>query len=137
MIPAILLLASAGMYQSADTLSEISKGSALFRGCQAEIRLMKLPGLKKARESDLLNGAFCIGYLNGFTADLNRTNTICANHVAMGWLVVAYVAYMKKNPNLLVEDRAVGLDLALQDAYPCAAHPAPNTDASDPSRAAL
>ena len=83
---------------------------------------MDLPSLSKASQPDLIHGSYCVGFLNGFTGNLDATNhTICTNGASMGSVVRAYVAFMDKNPSLLQEDRRIGLRLALQEAYACPA----------------
>ncbi len=139
--PMLLLgLASSGLHPSANAisgLSELSKGSALYRVCQAEARLMDLPSLVSAASSDLLNGSYCVGYLNGFVANLDRSAAICPQEVPIGVLVRVYVAFMAKNPDLLEKDRRMGLNLALRDAYPCPTETKPGLEASAMSRSAL
>ena len=101
-----------------------SKGVSLFRGCQAEMRLMALGALEEAPPIDLINGAYCIGYLNGFTAGLPPESlSVCTRADSMGGMVRAYVSYMERNPALLEEDKRVGLRRALEAAYPCPAAP--------------
>jgi hypothetical protein len=120
MLAPLFLLALTGPLRPADTSPEISKGAALVRGCQAELRLMALPSFEGVTQGDLIQGAYCVGYLNGFTGGLDPAKAaICTHHDSMGSLVRAYVAYMEQNPHLLEEDKRVGLFLALQNAYPC------------------
>ncbi|HLI78130.1 MAG TPA: Rap1a/Tai family immunity protein [Acidobacteriaceae bacterium] len=122
MLFAPLLFALATPAAHADPAPDPSKGAALLRGCQAEVRLMELPSLSSAEPIDLINGAYCVGYLNGFTAGLTpATAAICTGEDSMAALVRAYVRFMERNPKLLDEDKRVGLRLALQEAYPCPA----------------
>ncbi len=125
----LLLLSTAGQPPAADPVAELTKGSALYRVCRAELRLMDLPSLGSASQSDLLNGSYCVGYLNGFVANLTRQTPICTNSAPVSSLVRAYVAYLDKHPDLLAEDRRVGLGLALADTFPCPAEEHP----TDPS----
>jgi hypothetical protein len=91
-----------------------------MRGCQAEMRLMALPTLEDAPPLDLINGAYCIGYLNGFVAALPSANaSICPKGASMGELVRSYVEYMQRNALMQDEDKRLGLRLALEAAYPC------------------
>ncbi len=86
------------------------------------MRLMGVSSLEEAPQIDLINGAYCIGYLNGFTAALAPDATpICTHQESMAAMVRAYVTYMDQNPTLLDEDKRVGLRLALQSAFPCSA----------------
>ena len=136
--PMLLLgLANSGLHPSADAISELSRGSALYRVCQAEVRLMNLPSLVSAASSDLLNGSYCVGYLNGFVANLNRSAAICPQEVPIGALVRVYVAFMAKNPDMLEKDKRMGLNLALREAYPCPAEDKPGPDTTATSRSAL
>ena len=117
--PLLLLASTLNPPPAPDPVRELSKGSALYRVCQAEIRLMNLPSLTKASQSDLLNGSYCVGYLNGFVANAEIKTTICPESAPMGDLVRAYVHFLDKNPNLLGQDRRLGLGLALEEAFPC------------------
>lgn len=81
---------------------------------------MALPTLEDAPPLDLINGAYCIGYLNGFVAALPAANpAICTKQAPMGDLVKSYVDYMQRNPPMQDEDKRLGLRLALEAAYPC------------------
>lgn len=95
---------------------------------------MDLPSITKATQSDLLNGSYCVGYLNGFVANLTTQTEICTDSAPMSALVRAYLAYLDKNPDLLVEDRRVGLNLALRDAFPCPLKAAPGYAQAGTSR---
>ncbi len=115
MLAALLLLGSVG--PTDDASRELNKGAALYRTCRAEIRLMDLPSLAVATERDLIDGSYCVGYLNGFTGTLNVP--VCTQNAPMGTVVRAYVAYMDRYPQLLDRDRRLGVQRALQDTYPC------------------
>ena len=117
-------LAASAAGRPADAGRELFKGAALYRTCQAEMRLMELPSLSAARQPDLIDGSYCVGFLNGFTGNLNAArNEVCPGSASMGEVVRTYVAYMDRNPKLMTEDRRVGLRLALQEAYPCPVSP--------------
>ena len=126
MLGPALLLALAGPARAADPVAELSKGSALYRVCQAEVRLMNLPSLTEATQSDLLNGSYCVGYLNGYIANPRPAPAACIGGVATGTLIQVYVSFMDKNPDLLDQDRNLGLNRALHEAYPCPVDPAPH-----------
>ena len=115
---------------AADPVAELSKGSALYRVCQAEVRLMDLPSLDKASQSDLLNGSYCVGYMNGFVANLTTQAEICPQSAPMSELVRAYVDFIEKHTELLTEDRRLGVSLALRIAFPCPGKAAPPLSAS-------
>lgn len=134
LVPLLLFASALSSPPAADPVTELSKGSALYRVCRAEVRLMDLPSLSKASQSDLLNGSYCVGYLNGFVANLPQRTSICTHSAPMGELVRAYVGFLDKNPDLLAEDRRVGLDLALREAFPCPANQAPATKDTGLSR---
>ena len=119
MLASALLLVLAGTPGTAGAVAEMSKGSALYRVCQAEVRLMDLPDLRKATQSDLLNGAYCVGYLNGYLSNLHPTAAVCTGGATTGSLVRAYVDFMAKNPGMLEQDQKIGLAMALSDAYRC------------------
>ena len=118
-------------------LSQLSKGSALYRVCQAEVRLMDLPSLVSAASSDLLNGSYCVGYLNGFVANLNRSTAICPEEVPIGALVRVYVAFMAKNPDMLEKDKRMGLNLALRESFPCPVETKPGPETTPTLRSGL
>lgn len=83
---------------------------------------MELGSLADASEADLINGAYCIGYLNGFAANLTSGRTTnCAPEGSMGQMVRFYVRYMEKNPSLLDMDKRVGLRKALEESFACEA----------------
>lgn len=114
----LAFLASPG--PTADSGQDITRGAALLRGCQAELRLMQPGVLPAAAQGDLVNGAYCVGYLNGFISNLSAPHgTICLENQPMGSLVGAYVGFMEQNPRLLEEEKRVGLRLALESAFPC------------------
>ena len=123
--------------RTADAVAELSKGSGLYRVCQAEVRLMDLPSLTTATQSDLLNGSYCVGYLNGYVANLQPVKAVCPGGAATGALVRNYVNFMEKNPDLLEQDRRLGLSLALRDAYPCPVETLPGTGAPSSSQTVL
>ena len=103
-----------------EAVREITKGSALLRSCQAEIRLMELPSIAQASQPDLVDGTFCVGFVNGYTGNLGGSSApICTKGANMGEVVRAYVAYMGKHPDLLDKDRGSGFREALQAMYPC------------------
>ena len=124
MLASTLLLVLAGT-QSADAIAELSRGSALYRVCQAEVRLMDLPDLSKATQSDLLNGAYCVGYVNGFLSNLHPAAAVCTGGVTAGTLVRAYVEFMERNPAMMDQDRKTGLEMALTDTYHCSLNRSP------------
>ena len=118
--PTLLLLLTAATHLSADTAPDPAKGATLLHGCQAELRLLNLPSLDQAPPIDLIDGAYCIGYLNGFLAGLSPAS-VCTRQQTMAALVTAYVHYMETHPELEDQDKRTGLRLALQNAYPCPA----------------
>ena len=122
MIALALLLATVVTGKAEDATRDVVKGAALYKSCQAEVRLIDLPDISQATQPDLIDGSFCVGFVNGFTGNLSGAKIgICTNGASMGVVVKAYVAFMDKNPKLMDEDRRVGLGMALQSAYPCPA----------------
>lgn len=120
MVAPALLLALLTAGGRPDATREVFKGSALFHTCQAEVRLMELPSLTTAARKDLIDGTYCVGYLNGFLANLTSVQTsICTNDASMGAVVRAYVDFMTANADLLEEDRRLGVRRALQRSFPC------------------
>ena len=120
MLVPLLLLSATSLSPNSGSGHDPSKGASLFRGCQAEVRLMGLGSLEDAPPIDLINGAYCVGYLNGFTAGLPvNPVSICTHERDLGTMIRSYVSYMERNTPLLDEDKRVGLRLALEEAYPC------------------
>lgn len=120
MVPAILWFAAIAAGSSADPDVTTAKGAALYRGCQAELRLMEPGALSQASQGDLVNGTYCVGYLTGFLANLpTSSSSICPGDRPMGMVVRAYVEYLDKNQQLLEQDKRLGLLLALEAAFPC------------------
>lgn len=118
--PGLLLLLSAAALPP-DVPSDATKGAALLHGCQAELRVMSAgPSLEKAEVADLINGAYCVGYLNGFLTGIKPgPSSICVADDNMGDLVRAYVRFMERTPQMADEDKKLGLRLALEEAFPC------------------
>ena len=122
MVALALLLTTVVTGKAEDATREIVKGSALYKSCQAEVRLIDLPDISQATQPDLIDGSFCVGFVNGFTGNLSGVKVgICTNGASMGVVVKTYVAFMDKHPKLMDEDRRIGLGMALQSAYPCPA----------------
>lgn len=119
MLPFWLLIL--GTAASPDAVHTITKGTALYHSCQAEVRLMDLASLSQAKQPDLVDGSFCVGFVNGFTGNLGANTITCTHGASVATVVRAYVTFMASNPQLLEEDRRVGLRMALQNAFPCAA----------------
>lgn len=81
---------------------------------------MQPDGLRTAEQADLVNGAYCVGYVNGFISNLAPgPASICIENRPLADLVTAYVSFMDRNPKWLEEDKRVGLRLALEGAFPC------------------
>lgn len=126
MLVTALLFATVVTGRADDATREIVKGAALYKSCQAEMRLMEAKDLSQATQPDLIDGSFCVGFVNGFTGNLSGAKVgVCTDGSSMGAVVKAYVAYMEKNPRLMNEDRRIGLGLALRGAYPCPASEEP------------
>ena len=115
----LLVLSAAAL--PPDMPANPAKGAALLHGCQAELRVMSAgPSLEKVEVTDLINGAYCVGYLNGFLTGIKPGgNSICVADDNMGDLVRAYVHYMERTPQMADKDKKLGLRLALEDAFPC------------------
>ena len=120
-MPALsLFLLLTATHVIADAAPDPSKGSSLLHGCRAEVRLMNLPRLDQAHSVDLIDGAYCSGYLTGFLAGLSPAS-VCSDQESMGALFNTYVHYMEIHPELEDQDKRIGLRLALGNAYPCPA----------------
>ena len=132
-MPLPLLLLAALLPAVPDVSVTTTKGASLLQGCQAELRLTASDALASPAEGDLVSGSYCIGYVNGFIANLpDDRASICTREQPMMALVQVYVRFMEQNPKLLGEDKRVGLRLALEDAFPC-----PSTAALSPRRMGL
>ncbi len=116
---ALLLLFATHTRLSSEAVPEAAKGATLLGGCQAEVRLMQRDTLQQAASPDLINGSYCVGYVSGFLAGLTPASSVCTHEQPMAAVVWAYVDYMEHNPQLLEEDKRVGLRLALEKAFPC------------------
>ena len=121
-----LLFALTVVRTPTDGARDVLKGAALYHACQAEVRLMDLPSLTAGKEPDLIDGAFCAGFINGFTgmeAESKTVSTIaiCTHGASTGTVVRTYVHYMENHLQLMEQDRRLGLRLALEEAYPCPA----------------
>lgn len=124
MLGSLLLLPFLTLHTDLAPAYDTTRGASLLRGCQAEMRLMALDSLTEASQSDLINGAYCVGYLNGFTASLPPAPaSVCPHDDSMGQMVHVYVSYMERNPRMLDEDKRVGLRRALEEAFPCSTAP--------------
>ena len=98
-----------------------SMGSALYRDCKADIRVMD--SSTGGESSDLNPAEDCIQYVAGFTDALTISHQICPpDGVSRATLIRIYIAYMDKYPKLFDQDRAMGLWGALAGAYPCSTH---------------
>ena len=131
MFSAWVMFAFAVSAHSDDAAREMLKGAALYRSCQAEVRLMDLPSVKTASQADLVEGSFCVGFVHGFTGNPSGQGNTCPNGAPVGDVIRAYVAYMDRNPKLLEQDRRVGLQLSMQELYPCPVTQSPGV--RDPS----
>jgi hypothetical protein len=97
--------------------SDQGSGSGLYADCKAYLAIADNPKTSSAND---LQAGVCIGYISGFS-DSTNGNNVCVSDATMGTIVRVYVAYMDKNPKLFDAPRAVGVGLALKDAYPCPA----------------
>jgi len=96
-------------------------GSALYRNCKADIRMMDSP--TGGEDADTNPASACLDYVSGFTDALTVAHQICpTENASRGTIIRLYVAHMDKYPKLFDEDRAMGLWAALIDAYPCPSH---------------
>ena len=120
MLVPLLALGLAVPGKAPDTTQDITKGASLLRVCKAELRLMQPDGLQTADPGDLVNGAYCVGYVNGFISNLiPARGSICADKHPLAELVEAYVRFMEQSPRSLEQDKRIGLRLALEQAFPC------------------
>jgi hypothetical protein len=99
---------------------EIWKGANLFHQCEAAIQQMDYP---QGDSHDEVGATACVSYLQGFidgkSADRHGP---CLGNASYGEIVHAYVAFMKKHPEVMGMDKRVGVVLALGAAYPCPAN---------------
>ena len=95
---------------------QFKKGDALFKTCQAAIRIQD----KVPVAGDVQNGAICGAYLLGFIDALDpRPFNICLPNPTFETIARVYVAYLEKNPKHMDSPISEVLLRSLIDAYPC------------------
>ncbi|HEY0760561.1 MAG TPA: Rap1a/Tai family immunity protein [Acidisarcina sp.] len=97
------------------TEQEVILGAFLFHECQA----LSLPD---PSEADKVKGALCLAYIEGFT-DGQIQGGPCVGRASYGDMAAAYVAWMKKHPDLMSMDKRVGVLMALGQVYTCSPKP--------------
>ena len=104
--------------RSSSALSDSDRGTWLFEACKGAVRWMDAP----TNRPDAENESFfmCASYIGGFLdAESLFTNCIAPDSATLGTFIRVYIQYMTAHPKLLDEHKAVGLQSAYLDAYPC------------------
>lgn len=122
LVPAVILAAS---LQSSPPLSDSDRGTWLFQSCKGAVRWLDAPD---ANRPDAENENFykCTSYINGFLdAETAFTTCVAPDSATLGTFIRVYIQYMTTHPKLLDDHKAVGLQSAYLDAYPCRAFKGP------------
>ncbi len=119
MLSCIMLALALGLALQTVTPTDFTKGSHLFGSCQSAVRMMDNPSAQQTK-TEMPGSTYCLGYVGGYIDGLNRLkDAVCVRDATLNTIVRVYVAYMQKNPKLMDEGKALGLLLALTDAYAC------------------
>lgn len=122
LVPLLVLAMSA---QTAPYVDPQDRGSALLRTCQAVVTIEDSKA--KPTLSAVQDAAACTSYITGYNDGIWETDATasrrryCLNQAPTRELVHVYIAFMQQNPRWLDYHKSVGLNLALQNAYPCPA----------------
>ncbi|HET7104282.1 MAG TPA: Rap1a/Tai family immunity protein [Terracidiphilus sp.] len=115
--------------QSATSGPNLSTGNSLYQQCRATIRVLDASG--HVPDSDYVDSAECVGYIEGFLDGYylgapSNAQAFCIPDKAASFGVFArlYVQYMDKYPKLLDEEKPEGLVGMLIANYPCPKAPA-------------
>ena len=113
------ILALAMLHQNTESPQD-SRGKFLFQNCQAAISIMDGPQQDATNYTPVFQ---CVDYIDGFVDGYTSRSgsNICMNQVSQGAIARIYVAYMEKHPNLLDQEKLIGMRESLADAYPCPA----------------
>jgi len=117
MLPTLLFLA---LHPALATdLNPSQRGSRLYKGCQAGIRLADNTTVDST--SDAMDSNWCVAYINGMLdgLDVAGVKLVCADGATVGTMARVYARYMDTHPKLMDSAAGAGLFNALADAYPC------------------
>ena len=94
-------------------------GAYLVHACEGALRVLD-PTTAHFNDADVALGEHCLGYLQGFIdGGRMKSWSICMPDVRLSETARIYVAYMKKNPQLLQKPKAMGILVALRENFPC------------------
>jgi Rap1a immunity proteins len=119
MVLPLLLLS---LFQAPQALGQPNpaKNSFLIYACQATVRLQEAHAPAPNDEATRLEIA-CVTYIQGFADSAALTQGLCVKGVSIGTLTKEYLAYMKQHPELLDQNKALGLAASIRESHPCSA----------------
>src|ERR1700677_554229 len=97
-----------------------SRNSFLVYACQATVRLQEAHVAAPNDEATRLEIA-CVTYIQGFADSAALTQGLCVKGVSIGTLTKEYLGYMERHPQLLDQNKALGLAASIKEAHPCSA----------------
>src|ERR1700679_1432205 len=97
-----------------------AKNSFLVYACQTTVRLQEAHAPAPNDESTRLEIA-CVTYIQGFADSAALTQGLCVKGVSIGALTKEYLGYMERHPQLLDQNKALGLAASIKEAHPCSA----------------
>lgn len=107
----LISLALATSLLTHDPIPERLRGSTLYNNCKAD------------SQTHLMAATECMDYISGFVDAALSARLICPSENATnGTVVRIYLQFMDQHPELLDENRYLGLEGSLITAYPCTKH---------------
>ena len=95
-----------------------SRNSFLVYACHATVRLQEAHAPAPNDEATRLEIA-CVTYIQGFADSAALTQGLCVKGVSIGTLTKEYLVYMERHPQLLDQNKALGLAASIREAHPC------------------
>jgi len=92
----------------------------LVYACQATVRLQEAHAAAPNDEATRLEIA-CVTYIQGFADSAALTQGLCVKGVSIGTLTKEYLGYMERHPQLLDQNKALGLAASIKEGHPCSA----------------
>ncbi len=112
---ALTLALYAPQTQHSTAASEEMRGSTLYRRCQAV-------SIADPTSAEAMRASICLIYVAGFMdGRYVDGKQPCVGAASYEAIAGAYVAWMKRHPEVMKYDRSIGMLLALGEAYPCTA----------------
>jgi len=119
---------------------DLKTGTRLYHSCQeakkmvlwksgqdcGKAKALNAEGAKVADGSNDVHNdqvSECLAYIGGYIdgSHVSDDHLFCMGEVTVGTTIAVYLAFMDRNPKFLDSPRALGLGLALMEAYPCPA----------------